>query len=171
MSTIDEKFDLIDRRGIGRKRKTHCKHGHKFDGTEQWATNWKGYRCRVCRECSRTRQQRKRDNPEFNAMAAARTKRYREHHGSVYLAHVRDERRKKKEWLDSFKTACSRCGENHIACLEFHHKNPIEKDFLLSVGVAKYSLKRLQVEVDKCEVICANCHRKHHWNERHKGVD
>jgi hypothetical protein len=110
--------------------------------------------------------QRKRENPEFNANAAARQRKYREQQGEAYLARVRAQRREKKEWLDSFKVACNRCGESHVACLEFHHRNPAEKDFLLSVGVAKYSLDKLKSEVEKCEVICSNCHRKHHWNER-----
>ena len=151
---------------LGRQRKTHCKHGHAFDGTEKWATNWKGYSCRVCRECSRIRMQRKREKPDFLAREAAGMRRYRKRHGETYLAHVREQRREKKEWLDQFKIQCSRCNETHVACLEFHHKNPAEKDFLLSVGVAKYSLERLKAEVEKCEVICSNCHRIHHWEEK-----
>ncbi len=154
--------------GLGRTRKTHCKHGHQFDGTENWSVNWKGYKCRVCRECCKLRMQRKRANPNFKANEATKTRRYREKLGPTYLEHVRNERRKKKEWLDALKVKCSRCEQSHVACLEFHHRNPAEKDFLLSVGVAKYSLERLQTEVDKCEVICSNCHRIHHWNERQK---
>ena len=155
-----------DKNGVVRRRRTHCKHGHQFDGTEKWSTNWKGYSCRICRECDKLRMQRKREKPDFLAREAAAMRRYRARQGENYLAHVRDERRQKKEWLDAFKIKCSRCPETHVACLEFHHKNPAKKDFLLSVGVAKYSLKRLQAEVEKCEVICSNCHRKHHWEEK-----
>jgi hypothetical protein len=160
--------EILDRRGFLRKRRAQCKYGHQFDGTEKWKTNWKGYSCRVCRECAKLRMQRMREDPAFLAYGAERQRKHREKQGPAYLAHVRDERRKKKEWLDALKVKCSRCEQAHVACLEFHHRNPAEKDFLLSVGVAKYSLKRLQAEVDKCEVICSNCHRIHHWEERQK---
>jgi hypothetical protein len=157
--------------GLGKIRKTHCKYGHGFDGTEKWQTNWKGYKCRVCRECAKLRQQRKRASPGFNERAAENTRRHREKLGPAYLEHVRELRRQKKEWLDSLKIGCARCSQTHVACLEFHHRDPSQKDFLLSVGVAKYSLKRLQTEVDKCEIICSNCHRIHHWNERQKSLE
>ena len=153
---------------LGRPRKTHCKHGHKFPKDARWHVNAKGYKCRVCPECDRLRMQRKRANPEFKANEAAKMRRHRVKLGKVYLEQVRSDRRKKKEWLDSFKIGCARCSETHIACLEFHHRNPAEKDFLLSVGVAKYSIARLQEEVAKCEVICSNCHRKLHWEEKQK---
>ena len=58
---------------------------------------------------------------------------------------------------------CSRCPENHPACLEFHH-NGIEKK-LHCVSKIKWSLKKLKEEIAKCEVLCANCHKMEHWNE------
>lgn len=60
--------------------------------------------------------------------------------------------------------SCKECGENHPACLDFHHKDPAEKE----AGVARLlhdtrSKNRLLREIAKCEVLCANCHRKHHY--------
>jgi len=78
----------------------------------------------------------------------------------------RDNRTAKKAWLDSQKLVCCRCQETHPACLEFHHRDPATKSMLLSVGVAHYSLARLKAEVKKCDIICSNCHRKLHWDER-----
>ena len=150
-----------------RKERTHCSAGHLYnEANTGWKLNRKRYRCRECRECGRLRMQRNRENPEVKLRDAAKAKAFRERHADTYNLHVQAERRKKKEWLDAFKVSCGRCPETHIACLEFHHRNPAKKDFLLSVGVAKYSLKRLQAEVEKCEVICSNCHRKLHWEER-----
>lgn len=62
---------------------------------------------------------------------------------------------------------CVKCGESHPACLDFHHRDPLEKDFLLS-DIRSRSLHSIQKEIDKCDVLCANCHRKLHWNERNK---
>lgn len=70
-----------------------------------------------------------------------------------------------RDWLNKYRTsiACHKCGENHPACLDFHHKDPAAKDF--SVGDMKamgWSKDRLLVEIKKCVVVCANCHRKIH---------
>ena len=154
--------------GEQNKNKTHCVNGHEFnEENTRWTVNRHGNPGRCCKTCDIERMRRKREKPDFLAREAAKQRRYRERKGEEYLAHVREDRRKKKEWLDSFKTACARCGITHPAVLEFHHRNPAEKDFLLSVGVAKYSLERLRIEVAKCEIICSNCHRIHHWDERH----
>jgi hypothetical protein len=62
---------------------------------------------------------------------------------------------------------CQDCGESHPRVLEFHHRDPGEKDMdvthMLSGG---YSIKRIQAELDTCDVLCANCHRKVTVQER-----
>jgi transcription elongation factor Elf1 len=59
--------------------------------------------------------------------------------------------------------ACARCGESHWAALDFHHEDPAEKDDAVSHLVNNgYSWARVKAEIDKCTVLCANCHRKHH---------
>ena len=56
---------------------------------------------------------------------------------------------------------CSICGYNKcISALEFHHRDPKEKDFGIS-GVTK-SFESLKIELDKCILVCANCHREIH---------
>lgn len=58
--------------------------------------------------------------------------------------------------------ACVRCGEREPFCLEFHHTDPSQKDFDVSTAVRGLSQKRLMEEIEKCLVLCANCHRKEH---------
>ena len=57
---------------------------------------------------------------------------------------------------------CSRCGYNeHYAALQFHHVNPEEKD----VGWNKLRLRsweKIDAELEKCEILCANCHAVEH---------
>src|SRR5215213_2615651 len=71
----------------------------------------------------------------------------------------------RRKWLVEYKKTlqCIRCQENHPATLTFHHKKGFEKSFeignALCLGV---SLKRLKAEIEKCEVLCANCHAKEH---------
>lgn len=70
-----------------------------------------------------------------------------------------------KERFKEFKASleCENCGESDPCCLDFHHKDPKKKDFVLSLACkAGYSWERLQEEIQKCAVVCANCHRKIH---------
>ncbi|GAX39860.1 hypothetical protein NIES4075_08200 [Tolypothrix sp. NIES-4075] len=61
---------------------------------------------------------------------------------------------------------CSRCGYNRcIDALEFHHINPLEKDLPLSAGKV-YSFEKAKAELDKCILVCANCHREIHAEMR-----
>jgi hypothetical protein len=54
---------------------------------------------------------------------------------------------------------CAICGEKEPCCLDFHHLR--DKEFVVSAGV-DVSKERLFDEIDKCVVLCANCHRKLH---------
>ena len=58
---------------------------------------------------------------------------------------------------------CNRCGYNRcIEALEFHHENPSQKDFNISSKGYTRSWERVQKELDKCVMLCANCHRELH---------
>jgi hypothetical protein len=57
---------------------------------------------------------------------------------------------------------CEKCGYNRCPdALEFHHLNPEEKDFEIS-SVRKYDFALVQDELDKCVLLCSNCHREEH---------
>lgn len=49
----------------------------------------------------------------------------------------------------------SRC----LSALEFHHLDPTKKDFIIS---RCFSLKKAKLELDKCILLCSNCHREVH---------
>jgi|SRR5882672_4781010 len=80
-----------------------------------------------------------------------------------------ERRRSRVAFLRSLRDGktCVRCGWNeHPEILQFHHKNPEEKEFDFSKGsIGNFSLKRIQKEVDKCELLCPNCHMWHHYQE------
>lgn len=57
---------------------------------------------------------------------------------------------------------CEHCGyDKCMRALEFHHLNPNEKDFGLSRCLSK-SISSLKKEVDKCILLCSNCHAEEH---------
>ena len=63
---------------------------------------------------------------------------------------------------------CQNCGYNKCqAALDFHHRNPEEKDFAICrrYGCRKIN-DRIRKELDKCDLLCANCHREEHWRVR-----
>jgi hypothetical protein len=74
-------------------------------------------------------------------------------------------------WWSEVKAtkSCARCGESDPDCLQFHHIDPTTKEFTVSNAVAHaWSRERILAEVAKCEVLCANCHLKHHWEARQR---
>ena len=61
------------------------------------------------------------------------------------------------------KRGCKECGFSHPAALQFHHRDASEKEF--NIGDATrlgWSLTRIMKEIEKCDILCANCHAIHH---------
>lgn len=71
----------------------------------------------------------------------------------------------KRNFIDSQRTVCAKCGENRTHVLDFHHRNPDEKEFTIG-QLKKGSQELIQEEIDKCICLCANCHRDFHFLER-----
>jgi len=66
---------------------------------------------------------------------------------------------------------CEICGYNKcVDALEFHHLNPEEKDFGISEKGYTRSFDEVKQELDKCIMVCANCHRELHSQEKNKNV-
>jgi hypothetical protein len=79
-------------------------------------------------------------------------------------------RRKKLIWFNNIKSKlqCIKCGFSHIAALDFHHRVPSEKKFELA-NIWGKTRKQILEELEKCDVLCANCHRILHYEEKHLG--
>jgi len=64
---------------------------------------------------------------------------------------------------------CQWCGYSKcVDALEFHHNTPGEKDFSISGTGVTRSWSKIKIELDKCSLLCANCHREAHFNMRNK---
>ena len=93
-------------------------------------------------------------------------------HSSVYCKKctgfqtVERQRKLKKQMVDYKGGKCERCGyDKYIGALEFHHLNPKEKDFNLS-QLKRYSFNEVMIdELDKCILLCSNCHREIHGEQ------
>jgi transposase len=54
---------------------------------------------------------------------------------------------------------CARCGYDRcIGALQFHHRDPTQKQFGLAHKGRAIALERLREEAAKCTLVCANCH-------------
>lgn len=79
---------------------------------------------------------------------------------------VKLRRTKQQELLKEAKAGkcCLVCRENDPCCLDYHHRDPGEKFMTVNDMVRqRYSHKRILAEMAKCDLLCANCHRKHHF--------
>jgi hypothetical protein len=71
----------------------------------------------------------------------------------------------KKDLVEYKGGKCEICGyDKCVAAMDFHHKNPEEKDFGLSQNGHTKGWESLKNEADKCLLLCANCHRELHDN-------
>jgi protein-arginine kinase activator protein McsA len=82
---------------------------------------------------------------------------------------VRERKVELVEWFREYKRTlkCEQCPGSHEACLEFHHNDPSKKEMTLAKALINgWSKEKIMMEVEKCTVLCANCHRKLHFAER-----
>ncbi|KKK99542.1 hypothetical protein LCGC14_2631690, partial [marine sediment metagenome] len=69
-----------------------------------------------------------------------------------------------RQYVDNFKKrrSCKICKEKNPFCLVFHHRQDEEKIDKIPI-IAKKGIKKVKEEIAKCEILCSNCHTKHHF--------
>lgn len=132
------------------------------------------------KELDALRKKRYRDkNPELFQSAALkyyynnlekcaeRAKKWREKNKDYVLEKQRETKRQRKLWaIDYLGGCCQSCGGKfHPAVYEFHHLDPTTKDRDPS-KMMSLSIDRLTNELNKCKLLCANCHRLAHHGEQ-----
>lgn len=84
------------------------------------------------------------------------------------IKQIRKRRSELAEWFRGLKTTlkCESCPETHPATLDFHHRDPKEKDLDVTRTIRDgWAKERILKEIAKCKVLCSNCHRKLHYSE------
>lgn len=68
----------------------------------------------------------------------------------------------KKRALEYLGGRCIECGYGRcVQALHFHHLR--DKEWKIADMIARgHAWKRIQTELDKCVLLCANCHAEHH---------
>ncbi len=126
----------------------------------------------ICSRCGETKEpdkfaaRRGKKQPWCKDCNRAYARRYyRENHvklkSDLYrlrLARMAANQQYMLEYLASH--SCVDCGETDVVVLEFDHVRGDKKDLVSTLVSAGYSLKTLIEEIAKCDVVCANCHRR-----------
>ena len=79
------------------------------------------------------------------------------------IAQNKEKRKRLQALVRKYKAnaGCARCDEADPRCLDLHHVG--RKNFAVAEGLRRgYAEKRIWDEIARCEVLCANCHRKEH---------
>lgn len=108
-----------------------------------------GYRY-VCKECACKRAkesyQRNKESAKARCAKAAKTR-------------ILERRKYVYNYLKSH--SCIECGEDDPRCLDFDHIDQEDKDLAISRAIwNNWSMDRLINEINKCRILCSNCHRK-----------
>ncbi len=119
--------------------------------------------CKCCKQ--RYITQHYKDNKEcYTRRSIVRTQRVRQEARTFIMQYLTEH-------------PCSKCGESDIRVLEFDHIVAKEKKGNISQMIANgLSLKTIKEEIEKCDVLCANCHRKKttrqfNWFKKYCGVE
>lgn len=78
-----------------------------------------------------------------------------------------------KEILDKTKVGkcCARCGYMEcIEALDYHHIDPTTKKDTVARLLTHYNAKDGLKEIEKCIILCANCHRYYHYLQKKNGI-
>ena len=130
------------------KRCTICKQTKEFEEFNKNKSKKDGLNT-LCKECSRRRsKQYYKENPDKHKQEVRkRADKVRRESQSHILSYLQQH-------------SCTDCGEKDPVVLEFDHVQG-EKEFDISAAVRRgISLRRIIKEIKKCEVRCANCHRR-----------
>jgi 5-methylcytosine-specific restriction endonuclease McrA len=126
---------------------------------------------KICTRCKGLKSNFPKRSSASDGLASWCTDCYSAHSKSKYATSEEERNRKKrnkstieqrtKEYVYNYLLThpCIKCGETDIVVLEFDHVDPTTKLGNVS-ELFNYSLKKVKEEISKCDVLCANCHRR-----------
>lgn len=109
---------------------------------------------------------------KYQSWCKSCTKKYKDIHYNVNKKYYIEKSSRYRDdfikwFIDIKKTLeCKFCGEDRYWVLDFHHTDSKEKEYNISHLMRTTNKKKLLEEVDKCIVLCSNCHRDLHHKEK-----
>lgn len=129
-------------------------------------------RCKECANGSRWKNGRFRDEGHKQAVLKSNRQSYQKHRESYVVQAGKRNAAYKMKGIIYLGSKCMKCGISHPAVLQFHHREPENKSFNVSTALCaptKYPWEIMKTELDKCDLICSNCHDFHHNNRFYEG--
>jgi hypothetical protein len=85
-----------------------------------------------------------------------------------YSSNSKESRLRKKQWYNEVMKDkfCDRCGESDKVVLEWHHLDPSKKEASIAWMMDNRGRQTILEEISKCQCLCANCHRRVHYELR-----
>lgn len=126
----------------------------------------------VCAPCARIKAaEYYKDNRQKAIQATVRSRERRLASGDDRSDEINTtkhrQRRRKREAIVYKGGACVDCGGVfHQAAFDFHHVDPSTKLYNVATRLGRgASIELCKEELDKCVLLCSNCHRVRHYNE------
>ena len=109
-------------------------------------------------------ERQRRYKQTHRELVAEKQREYRKRTPEKLLEYRRRKYKEQSEWVISHKKgkSCLWCGFTDWRALQFHHRDPLQKSFSIQKKIGVISLERIKAEIEKCDLICANCHQIHH---------
>jgi len=99
-----------------------------------------------------------------------RGKTHYEHNKLKYIQGVLDRRDRNMQYIWEIKKSgkCAHCGEQNPIVLDFDHLSGKDRS-ISNAAWSCWSIARLDKEIAKCQILCANCHRIKTFKEGNRG--
>lgn len=123
-------------------------------------------RCCTCKEVKQRSEFNRASARKDGLQASCRecNRRYHYDNWERHMAQIRARRRRLRKQAQAFLIGylrahpCVDCGETDIVVLEFDHLR--DKRAAISQMIGNQELRTIKAEIEKCDVVCANCHRR-----------
>ncbi len=133
---------------MGQKQCSRC---GQWKDEEEFNWRWKalGKRHAACKACHKLERENYYENNREKYIAGVMLSK---------TARREEARRYVNDYLSTH--ACVDCGESDSIVLEFDHVRGQKREAIANLIINGSSIEVLQTEIDKCEVVCSNCHRR-----------
>ena len=141
---------------MSEKTCSKCKRELPLDNF-RWKNKAKGQKHSQCKDCQKAQEKIHYQESKERQDSVVATANFQKESNLSLVNRIRE-------------SGCKKCGEKRIYILDFHHRDPSQKEKTINRMIKSSSYDNLLAEIEKCDVLCANCHREFHYFEKLNGM-